>query len=121
LSALGLIALFVIPPAPAAAQRVGGIGRIGGVGRIGGFGRIGGIGRVGGFGRWGRVVPAPRFYGRGWRAGYFAPRARFARWSGYGPSGSFVPRRFYRRAWRDGSYYPNIGPAYGYEYPVYCP
>jgi hypothetical protein len=124
LAALGLAALFVVPPAPAAAQRVGGFGGFGRVGGFGGVGRIGGFGRVGGFG------VSPRFNGGAWGGGYIAPRARFNGWapritsvrvSGYSPFGWPAPARFYRRDWRAGSYYPYAGPSYGYPYAVYYP
>jgi hypothetical protein len=129
LAALGLAALFVAPPSPAAAQRIGGIGGIGRIGGIGGFGRIGGIGRVGPIsaysGTW-----SPRVFGRTWRAasyypsaGYYgwAPRVLRIGWGGYGPSYWSAPPRFYRRAWRAGYYYPNEGVSYCYPSAVYYP
>jgi uncharacterized protein (TIGR03000 family) len=71
LATLGLVTLFVALPEPAAAGSIGRIGGIGRIGRIGGIGRFGGVGYRGyGLFGWSRF---PRFFHRGWRAGYYYP------------------------------------------------
>jgi uncharacterized protein (TIGR03000 family) len=92
LAALGLGALFVALPEPAAARSAG----------IGGIGRIGGIGGIGGIGSWGL-----RGFGVGWR--------------GYGLSGWYGSPRFFHRDWSAGYYYPVDGAPYHDPYPAYYP
>jgi uncharacterized protein (TIGR03000 family) len=88
LVALGLVALFWTPPAPAAAPRVGGIA---GIGRVAGIGRIGwrGYGLSGWY--W-----TPRFHYRAWRTGYYYPDAGASYYYPYT------------------AYYPDAGVSYSY-------
>jgi uncharacterized protein (TIGR03000 family) len=94
LAALGLVALFMAPPQPAAARSVG----IGGIRGIGGIGRIGGIGGIGSIGRpWALI---------GWR--------------GYGPVG-WARYPHVHGVWRANYYYPYGGGSYYPSDPVYVP
>jgi uncharacterized protein (TIGR03000 family) len=92
LVALGLVALFVAPPAPAAAHYVG---------RFGGWRPRAFVGWRGyGWSGWSR---APRFYRRPWRAGYSYPNT--GAWYAY-------PYPVY---------YPNAGVSYASAYTAYYP
>src|SRR5262245_43576528 len=91
-AALGLVALLVALPEPAAARSFG-VGRFGGIGRIGG---------------------ACRFNGWGWRGIGF-------RWGGYARPGWYGFHRFHRRAWRAGYYYPYAGAWYHDPVTTYYP
>jgi uncharacterized protein (TIGR03000 family) len=90
--ALGLVAWFVAPPAPAAAHHVG---------RFGGW-RSHAIVRWRGYGLsgWSR---SPRFFRRPWRGGYYYPNA--GAWYFYPYTAD----------------YPNAGVSYSYAYTAYYP
>jgi uncharacterized protein (TIGR03000 family) len=98
LAALGLVALLVVMPEPAAARSFG-IGRIGGFGRFHGWGFRGFGWRGHGLSGWHRF---PRFYHRGWRADYYP----------YAGASYYYP---------DTAYYPEAGASYSDPHTAYYP